>query len=195
MIWRTKLFQTSAYPNLHIQNLRLFTAAKIECKKWVLIYARSHSVLFGALAPIWNWTFTLSAAQWNILDSRLLYIKNCQKSCSSRTIQEWFYLNNFFWQFFCQNRFGHPNRLKNHIKGCKWLIFYSNTSSHMNFQTIWMPKMILIRIGQVELFLFFKYLFLCQFFTSWVKLEPALSYFWVHSPSIKLYLAARAQFI
>ena len=39
----------------------------------------------------------------------------------------------FLWQNFCQNRFGNLNHLRIHIRGCKWLIFYSNTSSDMNF--------------------------------------------------------------
>ena len=48
----------------------------------------------------------------------------------------------FLWQNFCQNPFENPNRLKIHIRWCKWTIFYQNTSSDMNFQTIWMPKVL-----------------------------------------------------
>ena len=48
--------------------------------------------------------------------------------------------------FFCQNHFGNPDRLKIHIRGCKWLMFYSNTSSDMNSSAIWMPKVILTKI-------------------------------------------------
>ena len=39
----------------------------------------------------------------------------------------------FLWQNVCQNHFGNPNRSKIHIRGCKWLKFYSNTSSNISF--------------------------------------------------------------
>ena len=42
----------------------------------------------------------------------------------------------FLWQNLSQNHFGNPNRLKSHIKGCKWWIFYSN----MNFKRFGCPK-------------------------------------------------------
>ena len=45
----------------------------------------------------------------------------------------------FLWQSFCQNHFGDPYRLKIHIRGCKWLIFYSNTSSDI-FKRLGCPK-------------------------------------------------------
>ena len=64
----------------------------------------------------------------------------------------------FLLQFFFQSHCRHQNRLKIHIRGCRWLIFCSNTSSGMNFQTIWLPKVILPKklsqkTGQVEPFL------------------------------------------
>ena len=69
----------------------------------------------------------------------------------------------FFDKSFCQNNFGHPNRLKIHIRGCKLLIFYSNTSSLLRYEFLndfdaqksWPSRTILI-LCMLQLF--------CRFF-------------------------------
>ena len=39
----------------------------------------------------------------------------------------------FLWQNFCENHFGHPNRLKIHITGCICVKYQSLASSDMKF--------------------------------------------------------------
>ena len=63
----------------------------------------------------------------------------------------------FLWQNFCQNNFWNPNLLKIDTRECKWLIFYSNTSSGINndldAQSDFDKKNCQKKAGQVETFL------------------------------------------
>ena len=54
-------------------------------------------------------------------------------------------MTSFLWQNICQNHFGHPNCLKNHVRGCICVKYQSFAASGMIFQTIWINKVILTK--------------------------------------------------
>ena len=112
-------------------------------QKWPIIYRKaflwqwqsdhdfSSSLICLPLIVLWNYVLSLPLDLHCWLKKGYLWILNYTYTLLKIIMVLLDQI--FLWQNFCQNHFGNPSRLKIRIRRCKWLIFYSNTSSDINF--------------------------------------------------------------